>query len=95
MVDLAVLFMVDLAVPFKETFAVPLAITRVVDLFVEDFGVTELMSPLGVLAIIALLTTLRFAIKDFFSTVLPPVIFVNLKCLPSLVQLPCQAPIGV
>jgi hypothetical protein len=33
---------------------------------------TNELSTVGVLAMIALVTAVRFAIRDFFSTVLPP-----------------------
>lgn len=64
-------------------FVAALVAALVVAFFAADFGATALTSPLGVLAIIALLTVLRFAINDFFSTVLPPQIFFSPNACPS------------
>lgn len=78
----AVPFNAALAVPFNAALAVPFAIARVVPLVEAAFG-AELTSPLGVLAMMAFVTAVRFAIKDFFSTVLPPQFFLNPTICPS------------
>jgi len=85
-------FNAALAVPllgaFKAALAVPLVKALAV-FFAADFGATALMSPLGVLAMIAFVTAVRYAIKDFFSTVLPPLNFLpQMLGLSSAVGIP-------